>query len=216
MTIIAIEGGIGALGIEIAVRLADQLGLALYDAGDLEKRLLTRLNEDRPLNEDSPLPAEPCAWRNDLHLALHVPTSRWCRMISNEVLELAAYDNVVIEGWGAAALLSRYPHTRRVRVTATLEDRLRRLTGLYASASRAQLCQAIESSDAINKFYLNWFGAGVDARTFFNLQVDTSAASVDECVETITSFNPSRRKAAQGYSRAIISALAKIAPSGRA
>lgn len=210
MTIIAIDGGIGTFGQEIATRLSNQLGIELCDAPDLEEKLLDRLIADQ-LVPDMPGPT-----RVDFSRALHVPVGRWCRLVSDEILERAAYGNVVIRGWGAAALLGRYSHVCRVRITASFEDRMLRLAEHHASASRDQLRQAIESSDAIDEFYLNWFSAGAVATTPFDVNVDTSAASIDDCVASILTFNASKRPSSKGYLRAIVSALANITTSGRA
>lgn len=179
MTVIALHGGIGSHGEAIAAGLADELGLVLCDAVDMEAKLLDRL---------IPNPAWPCGSvprRVDISAATGLSLNRWCQLVAEEIQELAAYGNVLIIGWGAAALLGKYPQISRVRVTASHDVRIRRLAAHHPRASRAQLDQAIASADAIDDFYLNWFGGGRDVSTLFGLHHDTSAQTVAASVTTI-------------------------------
>ena len=182
MPTIAMTGEIGTHGADVAARLSSRLGLRFIDSPELEERLLDRLARRKgSLFGPRPRPVE-------IQDAFSVPINLWCNLLADEVLELAAYGNVLIRGWGAAALLSRYPYIVRIRTSAARDERIRRLGHVHRRASPEQLRQVIESGDTIEDFYLQWFADGIEKTDLFNLDLDTSAHTPEECVQRIVAY----------------------------
>ena len=116
MPVIAMTREMGSKGKDVAIGLAEQIGIHIVHHNLVEHSLSERLQ----------------APESDVHRHLEGKTSlldRWKlpdRNLSNmtacEVLELAEQGNVIIRGWGSTHLLRSVGHVLCVRVCAPLAN----------------------------------------------------------------------------------------------
>ena len=117
MTVIAMTREMGSRGREVALGLADRLGLKIIHHELVEQDLSERLNlpesaVHRFLEGDVSLFER---WRID--------RTRVSLYTKEEILELACRGNVLIRGWGAAQLLHSIGNVLCIRVCAPIRCR---------------------------------------------------------------------------------------------
>lgn len=219
MTVIAMGRELGSKGNQIAVKVAERLGLPLLhyelidhlsDRSRVRRSHVVRLLDSRDdpsdsLTPDHTLPAILSAY---------------------EILELANLpEGALLRGWGATALLADVSHVVRVRVTAPLDSRLATLQEKFPSASADALKQEIalfdEAHGAIMKRH---FDLDFRDASAYHLVLDTSKTSTDECVDHIAALAGEERFAATAESirrleslmtEAHVKALLKLHPPTR-
>lgn len=139
MSIVALSTCIGSLGDEIGHEVARILG---YDFADREiiaraaDRFGTDTSELRHVAEE-----KPTLWERFVDTKRHVVAH-----IEATIMEMAARDNVVLAGLGAAMVVRGTSHALRVRVTAPVSDRARRVEQQQGLTSEAAL-DAVHESD---------------------------------------------------------------------
>ncbi|MFZ0853783.1 MAG: cytidylate kinase-like family protein, partial [Hyphomicrobiaceae bacterium] len=154
MAVIAMTREMGSLGKDVAVRLAEQMGLTVVHHELVEHHLAEKLGVQestvhRYLEGEASLLER---WKID--------KQKLSRFTAEEILELAQKGKVIIRGWGATGVLRHIPHVLRVRVCADMGFRERVMTqrlGLDAAAAR----QEIDRSDAAHAAIVRSF-FGVD------------------------------------------------------
>lgn len=138
MSIVALSTCAGSLGDEIGHEVARVLG---YDFADREiiaraaDRFGTDTSELRHVAEE-----KPTLWERLVDTKRDVVAH-----IEATIMEMAARDNVVLAGLGAAMVLRGTPHALRVRVTAPVGDRARRIEQQQGLTSEAALDVVHES-----------------------------------------------------------------------
>jgi cytidylate kinase len=133
MAIITISREPGALGEEVAARIAGQLGFMLVD-----KARLAQLWKEKNLDETE------MASEDDLcSKCMAVPeTEARLRMVPQLILQLAMDHDLVVVGRGAQGLFHNRPGTLHVRLVAPRPFRVRQLQsleGLSASTARRRI-----------------------------------------------------------------------------
>jgi cytidylate kinase len=141
MTVIAMTREIGSLGTEVATGVASRLGLKLIHSEIVANTVAARLG----IEEST--------------LLRHIDGSasmfeRWLidrrklqRYTSEEILQLAQQDNVLIRGWGAATLLRNLPQIISVRVCAPKPFRIQIMMERLGVRDAAVVQAEIESYD---------------------------------------------------------------------
>jgi cytidylate kinase len=135
MAVITISREPGALGEEIAARVAGHLGFLLVDKAHLTQ-LWTEidLDEDQLARVDEKIPAEK--------RGVGPETEAWVKLLPDLVAQLAEEHDLVVIGRGAQGLFRDRPGTLHVRVVATRQFRIRQLQtveGLSALEARRQI-----------------------------------------------------------------------------
>ena len=120
MPVIAMTREMGSRGKDVALGVAERLGLEIVHHEIVEqsvarKMRLTEGSVHRFLEGEASLWER---WKIDGH--------RLSRYTTEEILEIALGGNVIIRGWGAAQLLASVPHVVRVRVCAPMSARVPR------------------------------------------------------------------------------------------
>jgi cytidylate kinase len=111
---------------------------------------------------------------------------RLSHFTAQEILELAARDNVLIRGWGATYLLRDIPHVVCVRVCAPMEFRVREMMRRLGIDDPAAARREIERSDAAhNGTMQRLFGADWTDATLYAAALNTARDPPAECVEQI-------------------------------
>src|SRR5438552_2131864 len=142
MTIIAMTREMGSRGRDVALGVADRLGLEIIHHElvecDLAKR--THLTESQVHRF---LESVPSLW--DRWTFGH---TRLARYTAEEILELASRGNVLLRGWGAPQLLRAIGHVVSVRVCAPMRDRENELMKRLGITDRNMARGEIERNDA--------------------------------------------------------------------
>ena len=103
-----------------------------------------------------------------------------------EILALVQDGNIVIRGWGAAAVLRSVPHVIRVRVCAPMAYRERvimeRLSLKNASDARSE----IERNDAAHaRVMRGFFGVNWENPQLYHVVLNTGCVPVETCVRIV-------------------------------
>ena len=199
MAVIAMTREMGTLGRDVAQGLAERLGLEIVHHELVENDIATRsgLGESevrRFLGGEASLLGQ---WRMD--------TRRLSHFTAQEILELAARDNVLIRGWGATYLLRDVPHVVCVRICAPMafrtQEMMRRLGIDDAAAARRE----IERSDAAhNGTMQRLFGADWTDATLYAAAFNTAHVPPAECVDQIVRLVESAPFQKTAQSRAML------------
>lgn len=180
MAVIAMTREMGTLGRDVAQGLAERLGLDVIHHELVEDGIATRsgLRESevrRFLGGGASFLGQ---WRMD--------TKRLSHFTSQEILEIASRDNVLIRGWGATYLLRDVPHVVCVRICAPLDFRARVLMKRLGIDDETAARREIERSDAAhNGTMQRLFGADWTDATLYALTLNTARVSPADCVAQI-------------------------------
>jgi len=180
MAVIAMTREMGTLGRDVAQALAERLGLEVVHHELVESDIAKRsgLGESevrRFLGGEASLLRQ---WRMD--------TKRLSHFTAQEILELAARDNVLIRGWGATYLLRDVPHVVCVRICAPKDFRTREMMQRLGLADEAAARREIERSDAAhNGTMQRLFGADWTDATLYAAAFNTAHVPPAECADQI-------------------------------
>jgi cytidylate kinase len=117
---------------------------------------------------------------------------RLSRYTAQEILELAAKDNVLIRGWGATYLLRMIPHVVCVRICAPMAYRERTLIERLGLSGPVAAQREIAHSDAAhNGMMQRLFGVDWQDPTLYAAVLNTARIPVPECVELIARLTES-------------------------
>jgi cytidylate kinase len=180
VTVIAMTREIGSHGSEIAAQVAAQLGLEVVNSEIVAPQVAGAMGiaasaVQRYLDGKATLIDR---WQID--------TKKLSQYTLDQILDLALKDNVLIRGWGAAALFQGIRGVVCVRVCAPMASRvavmMERLGAKDADTTRAQ----IESFDAAHAramraaFNFDWNDA-----LLYHIVLNTARVPVDECVRAV-------------------------------
>lgn len=178
MTIIAMTQEMGSLGKDVALGVADALGLTQVRdeiAEQVSRRLDKRASAIGRFLEGKAGLLER-AGINRRSVAIYS---------AEEVYEHAAKDNVLIRGWGAVYLLQSVSHVLRVRVCAPFDCRVQWLMERL-DADRVFAEEEIRRSDAARAANIRrWFDKSFGDPLDYDLVLNTGRVSVDSCIETV-------------------------------
>jgi len=180
MPVVAMTHEMGSLARDVALELAAQLGLKSiqHEVGDLiaermhvPKSLIRRLREGKA----------------GLLEKFKVDEGSEAIFTAEEVLTIASEGDVVIRGWGATCLLRPVPHIPCVRVTRSVENRVRWLMENLDLDAPETALHEIRRSDRTHaarmheRFSVTW-GDPV----LYDLTLNTDRVSIESCVTQIS------------------------------
>ena len=181
MTVIAITREFGTRGLEVAHALGARLGLEVLNDELIERDIaqlagLSNATVHRYFDGSASLLER---WRTD--------ESHLSRTTTEEVLQLATKDSVVVRGWGAPYLLRDVPHVVCVRICAPMPFREKVLVERGVAATPGAARSMIEVQDAANdKVMRRLFGADGRDALVYSLVLNTGRLNVEQCVEQIS------------------------------
>ena len=187
MAVIAMTREMGTLGRDVAHGLSERLGLEIIHHELVENDIATRsgLRESevrRFLGGEASFLGQ---WRMD--------RKRLSHFTAQEILEIAARDNVLIRGWGATYLLREVPHVVCVRVCAPIEFRAQVMMKRIGIDDELAARREIERSDAAhNGTMQRLFGAEWTDATLYALTLNTARVTTADCVEQIVQLVESK------------------------
>jgi cytidylate kinase len=179
MPVIAMTQEMASLGKDVALGVAEKLGLQLvrHEVGDLvagrmqvKKSLIRRIREGKASKIER--------WSAD-EKTISIYTAE-------EVFDLAVKGNVLIRGWGATLLLRSVPHIPCIRVCAPLEVRVKRLMQRLETDDESLARHEIEVDDQARAsrmgehFNVTWGDA-----TLYDLTLNTERVSIPSCVDEV-------------------------------
>jgi cytidylate kinase len=179
MTVIAMTQEMASLGKDVALGVAEKLGLQLvrHEVGDMvagrmqvKKSLIRRIREGKASKIEK--------WAAD-EKTISIFTAE-------EVLDLAVKGNVLIRGWGATLLLRSVPHIACIRVCAPLEVRVKRLMQRLETDDEELARREIEADDAARaarmreSFQVNWGDPNL-----YDLTLNTERVSIPTAVDEV-------------------------------
>jgi cytidylate kinase len=182
MTVIAMTQEMATLGKDVALGVAEKLGLqqVRHEVGDVvagrmqvKKSLIRRIREGKAGKIEK--------WAAD-EKTISIFTAE-------EVFDLAVKGNVLIRGWGATLLLRSVPHIPCVRVCAPFEVRVKRLMERLETDDEALARHEIELEDATRaarmgeQFNVKW-GDPV----LYDLTLNTERMSIRACVDEVVAL----------------------------
>jgi len=182
MPVIAMTQEMASLGKDVALGVAEKLGLQLvrHEVGDMvagrmqvKKSLIRRIREGKASARER--------WSAD-EKVISIFTQE-------EILDLAAKGNVLIRGWGAAYLLRAIPHVVCVRVCAPMEVRVRRLMERLETDDEELARHEIEQDDhARHSRMSEHFGVSWGDPTLYDLTLNTERIPIETCVRQVVTL----------------------------
>lgn len=202
MTVIAMTQEMASLGKDVALGVAEALGLQLvrHEVGDMvagrmqvKKSLIRRIREGKAGKIEK--------WGAD-EKTISIFTAE-------EVFDLALKGNVLIRGWGATLLLRAVPHIPCIRVCAPLEVRVKRLMERLETDDGELARREIEADDAARSlrmgehFNVTWGDA-----TLYDLTLNTERVSIPTCVDQVVKLARAKEFQETPQSRQLLADLA--------
>lgn len=202
MPVIALTQEMGSLAKDVALKLADQAGLAVLRnevvdnvAGRMQvpASLIRRLREGKA----------------GLVERLSTDKEQVALFTAEEVFAQAVRGNTVLRGWGATCLLQPVRHVVRVRVTRPFPQRVAWLMDHLGTDDREAAESEVRRSDAAHAQRMNaQFGVTWGDPLLYDLVLNTERVSVDSCAAQILQLAGRPEFQETPESRAILEGLA--------
>lgn len=202
MSVIAMTQEMATLGKDVALGVAEKLGLQLvrHEVGDMvagrmqvKKSLIRRIREGKASRIEK--------WSAD-EKTISIFTAE-------EVFDLAVKGNVLIRGWGATLLLRSVPHIPCIRVCAPLELRVKRLMERLETDDEDLARHEIEVDDAARAGRMGeHFNVTWGDPTLYDLTLNTERVSIAACVDEVVALAKSPEFQETARSRQLVADLA--------
>ncbi len=202
MSVIAMTQEMATLGKDVALGVAEKLGLQLvrHEVGDMvagrmqvKKSLIRRIREGKASRIEK--------WSAD-EKTISIFTAE-------EVFDLAVKGNVLIRGWGATLLLRSVPHIPCIRVCAPLELRVKRLMERLETDDEELARHEIEVDDAARAGRMGeHFNVTWGDPTLYDLTLNTERVSIAACVDEVVALAKSPEFQETARSRQLVADLA--------
>lgn len=180
MTVIAMTREIGSLGTEVAEGLATDLRLKIIDSEIAVRHVAGSLGVEqntvqRYLDGSASIFER---WR--------INKRKLSRYTSEQILNLALQGNVLIRGWGAAALFQGIPQVISVRVCAPMAFRERVIQERLGAKGADTAREAIERYDAIRASTIRAsFDIDRENARLYHIVLNTGVVPIDACVKSV-------------------------------
>ena len=202
MSVIAMTQEMATLGKDVALGVAEKLGLQLvrHEVGDMvagrmqvKKGLIRRIRDGKASRIEK--------WSAD-EKTISIFTAE-------EVFDLAVKGNVLIRGWGATLLLRSVPHIPCIRVCAPLEVRVKRLMERLETDDEDLARHEIEIDDAARAARMGeHFNVTWGDPTLYDLTLNTERVSIAACVDEVVKLAQSPGFQETAQSRQLVADLA--------
>jgi cytidylate kinase len=180
MTVIAMTREIGSHGSEVAAGVAAELGLEIINSEIVVPHVAGSLGVEQSAVQ------RYLAGKASLFDRWQINTRKLSQHTLDQILNLALKDNVLIRGWGAAALFQGIRGVVCVRVCTPMALRVRVMMERLGIKDADAIQQEIESFDAGHSramraaFNFDWNDA-----LLYHMVLNTARMSVDACVKAI-------------------------------
>jgi cytidylate kinase len=180
MTVIAMTREIGSHGSDVAVGVAAQLGLEIINSEIVMPDVAEGLGVEQGVVQ------RYLDGKASLFDRWQVDTRKLSRYTLDQVLNLAMKGNVLIRGWGAAALFQGIRGILCVRVCAPMPERVRVMMERLGMQDGEATRREIERFDAANSramrasFNFDW-----NDPLLYHVVLNSARVSVDACVGAV-------------------------------
>ena len=179
MTVIAMTREMGSLGRDVALGLANELGLEL-----IQHELVAHVAEKMHVLESSV--NRFLEGQAGFLERWGINESEFSLYTTEEILDVAARGNVLIRGWGAAYILRDVPHIARVRICGSFSRRVDVLMERIGVDDRNVAFKEIRKSDAAHaRTMMHLFHANFEDPLLYDLVLNTDYVSVETCVALV-------------------------------
>ena len=202
MTVIAMPREMATGGKDVALGVAEELGIEVVHRELVERDIAGRLDVDQGAVHKF-LEGTPSLWDR-----WKIDPEKLSRYTAEEILELAQNGDVFIRGWGAVSLLRRIPHVLCVRVCASMDHRVKVLMDRLDLKSPDTARREIVKNDdahmrsAQRRNVSNWTSS-----KNFDLVLNTERVPIADCVEQIKKLALSDAFSATQQSRSMLSEM---------
>src|SRR5580700_9769349 len=178
MTVIAMTREIGSHGSDVAVGVAAQLGLEIINSEIVVPDVAGSLGVEQGVIQ------RYLDGKASLFDRWQVDTRKLSRHTLDQVLNLAMKNNVLIRGWGAAALFQGIRGILCVRVCAPMAERVRVMMERLGVKDAEAIQQEIERFDAGHSramraaFNFDWNDA-----LLYHIVLNSARLTIDNCVK---------------------------------
>lgn len=180
MAVIAMTREMGTLGKDVAIGVAEQLGLEIIHHELVESDVARRMDIE-PSKVHHFLEGQPSLmerWKID--------KKKLSRYTAEEILELAERGQVVIRGWGAANLLRSISHVVCVRVCAPMSFRIQVIKERLGIDNDQTVQKEIEQNDAAHtRTIRSYFDADWRDPLYYDIVLNTERLPLEQCVDQI-------------------------------
>ena len=180
MPVIAMTQEMGSLGKDVALQVAEALGLTL-----VRDEMISDLVAGKMQMRKSAIRRYK---EGQASLRERIGTSRKSLAVysAEEVYEYAAKGNILIRGWGSTYLLRPISHVLCVRICAPFERRVQWLMERLDTDDEAFAQEEIRRSDASRRANIqHWFHETFGAPLDYDLVLNADRVSIESCVELI-------------------------------
>lgn len=197
MSIVAISETLGSQGIEIGRELGRALGWEFADREIIAKaaeRFGEATAELQHITEE-----KPTLWERFTDSKRH-----YLSYVEATIFEMAARDNAILVGHGAAVILREIPHVLRVRITAPERiraERLRQQQGMASDEAALALVRDADHERASRMKFL--YHVDLDDPLLYDVAVNTERFGVEESVALVRDALQSRIVQPTEASRAV-------------
>jgi cytidylate kinase len=180
MAIIAMTREMGSLGRDVALHLAEDLGLEL-----VQHELVEHVADKMHLRESSV--NRFLEGKAGLLERWGIDEQELSLYTTEEILDVATRGNVLIRGWGAPYILRKVPHILCVRICSSEASRIEVLMRRIGIDDAALARKEIQGNDAahtramLHLFHVEDWGNPL----LFDVVLNTDQLSIATCVETI-------------------------------
>ena len=182
MPVIALTQEMGSLAKDVALQLAQTMGLAVMRHEVLE-HVADRMNVPKSLI------GRLRGGKAGLVERITTDQRSVALYTAEELFALADRGNVVLRGWGATALLRPVPHVVCVRVTRSFDKRVEWLMTHLETDDAEFAAAEVRRSDAAHASRMHdQFGVTWGDPVLYDLVLNTDRVSVESCVEQIRSL----------------------------
>lgn len=202
MPVIAMTHEMGSLAKDVALKLAEESGLAVMRHEVLENvagkmhvptSLISRLREGKA----------------GLVERLSTDQERVAVYTEEELYTLAARGNIVLRGWGATAVLRRVPHVVTVRITRSFERRVAWLMDHLGTDDKSFAEAEVRRSDNAHASRMHsLYGVTWGDPTLYDMVLNTDRVSIDSAVAMIQQLAARPEFQETDASRAMLADLA--------
>ena len=200
MTVIAMTREIGSHGSEVAAGVAAALGLEIINSEIVVPHVAGSLGVEQSAVQ------RYLDGKASLFDRWQIDTRKLSRHTLDQILNLALKDNVLIRGWGAAALFQGIRGVICVRVCAPMALRVRVMMERLGVKDAEAMQKEIERFDASHSramraaFNFDWNDA-----LMYDIVLNSARVTIDGCVKAVCDLAPRQRSQNDSETKAALS-----------
>jgi cytidylate kinase len=181
MAIVTISRQLGSLGTEISRRLKKEMKWNYLDKESLEELFASYgLPQESVHKYDE---KRPSFWEN-----FSSEKDRYLHFMTKAVYDVASKGNCIILGRGGQVILTDLPGALHVRVTASIEVRVKRIMERYRVDERHAEKMVHQSDHDRAGFHKFFFDVNWESCSLYDLVINTHYLSVDASLKVIQSL----------------------------